>query len=139
VESGKLAAFHAAYKESTGQDWLAERDAYEFNRDQVVEALAKTLGQSQDSVTKWIDNAEGNFSLTVENFAKWVKEYLDSKGPDHRIVFLVDEIGGFTRGRTHRRSNPDRFAEPKGPAPTSPESTGDRARRHFVHTPSPRK
>ena len=34
-------------------------------------------------------------SLTVENFCKWVKEYLDSKGPDHRLVFLVDEIGQF--------------------------------------------
>ena len=44
---------------------------------------------------KWIDNAESNFALTVENFCKWVKEYLDSKGPDHRLVFLVDEIGQF--------------------------------------------
>jgi hypothetical protein len=92
---GKLAAFHAAFKEATGLEWLDERDAYEFNRDQVVEAFCKTLGQSQESATKWIDNAEKNFALNVENFAKWVNDYLDSKGPDHRIVFLVDEIGQY--------------------------------------------
>ena len=61
---GKLAAFHAAYKEATGQKWLDERDAYEFNRDQVIDAFCKTLGQSRESAEKWIDNAENNFSLT---------------------------------------------------------------------------
>jgi hypothetical protein len=92
---GKLQAFKDAYRELTGQDWVAERDAYEFNRDQVVEAYCRTLGQSRESAEKWVDNAEGNFKLTVENFAKWLKEYLDSKGPDHRVVFLVDEVGQF--------------------------------------------
>jgi uncharacterized protein YqeY len=92
---GKLQAFRDAYRELTGQDWVTERDAYEFNRDQVVEAYCRTLGQSRESAEKWVDNAEGNFKLTVENFAKWLKQYLDSKGPDHRVVFLVDEVGQF--------------------------------------------
>ena len=26
---------------------------------------------------------------------KWTKEYLDSKGPQHRLIFLVDEVGQF--------------------------------------------
>ncbi len=38
---------------------------------------------------------KSNFSLTVENLCKWVKEYLDSKGPNHRLLFLVDEVGQF--------------------------------------------
>ncbi|MCY2967013.1 MAG: hypothetical protein NT069_25825 [Planctomycetota bacterium] len=90
---GKLAAFHAAYEKHTGQNWIAERDAYHFNRDEVVLALSEALGQSQSAVEKWIDGAEDNFSMSVENFCKWVKEYLDSKGPQHRLVFLVDEVG----------------------------------------------
>ena len=40
-------------------------------------------------------------SLTVENFCKWVKEYLDSKGPDHRLIFLVDEVGQFIGTDSH--------------------------------------
>jgi len=72
-----------------------ERDAYLLNRDQVVAALEKTLGQSKESCERWIDGAEESFALTVENFAKWVAEYLDTKGPDHRIVFLADEVGQF--------------------------------------------
>jgi hypothetical protein len=48
-----------------------------------------------DASTNWYDKAESNFSLTVENFCLWVKEYLDSKGPDHRLLFFADEVGAF--------------------------------------------
>lgn len=111
---GKLAAFHDAYRDLTGQAWSDERDAYEFNQDQLVEALSRTLGQSQASAAKWIDNAESNFSLTVENFCKWVKDYLDGKGPDHRLVFLVDEIGQFIGGDGHRMLNLQTIIEDLG-------------------------
>ena len=36
-----------------------------------------------------------HIALTVENLCKWTKEYLDSKGPQHRLIFLVDEVGQF--------------------------------------------
>jgi hypothetical protein len=70
---GKLKAFHAAYEKYTGHKWTEERDAYQFNRDEVVKALSETLGQSQAAAEKWLDGAEDNFSLSVENFCKWVK------------------------------------------------------------------
>lgn len=111
---GKLDAFKAAYQELTGEEWIKERDAYEFNRDQVVEAFRKTLGQSKESAEKWVDNAEGNFKLTIENFAKWVKEYLDSKGADQRIIFLVDEVGQFIGTDGHLMLNLQTITEELG-------------------------
>ena len=90
-----LAKFEDSYAKHTGLTWRKERDAYQFNRDEVAKALAESLGQSLAAAEKWLDGAEDNFSLTVENFCKWVKEYLDSKGPKHRLVFLVDEVGQF--------------------------------------------
>ena len=110
----KLQAFHSAYRDITGTDWVEERDAYEFNRDQVVEAFQRTLGQSRESAEKWIDNAERNFSLTVENLAKWVKDYLDSKGPNHRLVFLVDEVGQFIGTDGHLMLNLQTVTEDLG-------------------------
>ncbi len=113
-EKGLLPTFHKAFEKATGNNWLAERDAYEFNRDEVVEALAATLGQSKESCAKWIDKAEDNFSLTVENFCKWVKEYLDRQGPEHRIIFLVDEVGQFIGGDTHLMLNLQTITEDLG-------------------------
>ena len=88
-ESGRLDAFHSAFQREAGSPWLENRDAWGFHRDEVVTALSEALAQSGASVEKWVDNAEGNFALTVENFAKWVKRYLDGMGPEHRIMFLV--------------------------------------------------
>ena len=91
----RLGVFHEAYRTQTGTHWTDERDAYAFNRDEVIKALAHTLSQSEQSCEKWIDGAEDNFALTIENFCKWVRDYLDSRGKNHRIVFLVDEVGQF--------------------------------------------
>jgi hypothetical protein len=80
----------------------------------VVKALSETLGQSQQAAEKWIDGAEDNFSLTIENFCKWVKEYLDSKGPQHRIIFLVDEVGQFIGSDSHLMLNLQTITEELG-------------------------
>ena len=111
---GKLQEFHEAYRNAAGAEWRDERDAYEFNRDEVVQAFSETLGQSLEAAQKWIDNAERNLPLSIENFCKWVKEYLDSRGPDHRIVFLVDEVGQFIGSDGHLMLNLQTIAENLG-------------------------
>lgn len=110
----KLQQFHDAYRKAAGSDWISERDAYEFNRDEVVQALSETLGQSVEAAHKWIDNADKNFPLSIENFCKWVKQYLDGQGPDHRIVFLVDEVGQFIGTDTHLMLNLQTVTEDLG-------------------------
>lgn len=111
---GKLKAFQTAYEKHTGNNWVVERDAYQFNRDEVVKAFSEALGQSQSAAEKWIDGAEDNFSMSVENFCKWVKEYLDSKGPQHRLVFLVDEVGQFIGNDSHLMLNLQTITEELG-------------------------
>ncbi|MEP7217383.1 MAG: BREX system P-loop protein BrxC, partial [Bacteroidota bacterium] len=99
--NGSLTQFHDEFRSVTGKEWEKERDAYALHRDEVITALSATLEQSSDSAAKWIDTAEENFSLTVENFCKWVREYLDARGPQHRIIFLADEVGQFIGTDTH--------------------------------------
>lgn len=113
---GKLDEFVKAFEQASGAKWKQERDAYQFHHDQVVEAWCAATGQSNEAAVKWIDKAEDNFSLTVENFCKWVKDYLDQKGKDHRIVFLVDEVGQFIGGDTHMMLNLQTITEGLGTA-----------------------
>ena len=111
---GRLGIFHDAYRTLTSTHWTEERDAYAFNRDEVIKALAHTLHQSEQSCEKWIDGAEDNFALTIENFCKWVQDYLDSRGEDHRIVFLVDEVGQFIGTDPHLMLNLQTITEELG-------------------------
>jgi hypothetical protein len=111
---GKLTEFEKEFESLSGKSWKDRRKAYHFSRDHVVQALGKVTGQSVDSCVKWIDNAKEHFTLNIENFCKWVKEYLDSKGKDHRIIFLVDEVGQFIGGDTHLMLNLQTIVEDLG-------------------------
>ncbi len=75
--------------------WIEERDGYPFYQDDVEKALSDALGLSPDAAHKWFEGSEATFSVSVENFCHWVKEYLDSQDAQRRILFLVDEVGQF--------------------------------------------
>jgi len=95
VKQGKYEEFKTAFKNTTGEDWIQERDAYNFHSDALAASLSDVLGQDIKDADAWLKRFEGDFSLSIENFAKWVKEYLDTKEKNHRIMFLVDEVGQF--------------------------------------------
>jgi hypothetical protein len=113
---GKLDTFKDALKADHGITWEAERDAYQFHSEALADALSKALGEDIKDADAWLSRFEQDFSLSVESFSKWVKEYLDTKGPDHRIIFLVDEIGQFIGQDTHLMLNLQTITENLGTA-----------------------
>jgi hypothetical protein len=94
-QKGAYQAFKDGFTESTGSDWEEERDGYQFYQDGIEAAIAKALNLSADAAHKWFEESEETFSVSVENFCRWVKEYLDAHGPKHRMIFMVDEVGQF--------------------------------------------
>ncbi|MGF1905126.1 BREX system P-loop protein BrxC [Aliivibrio salmonicida] len=91
---GKLQEFHRVFEELSGSSWLEERDSYDFYRDDLAAAFAQVTGQSEDAGRQAIERLENNFSLDIQNFCKWVKQYLDGSS-ERRISFFVDEIGQY--------------------------------------------
>ncbi|MBL1259972.1 MAG: BREX system P-loop protein BrxC [Thiotrichaceae bacterium] len=94
-EKGVYEQFKQAFHDANGSEWQDERDGYQFYQDDVEKAISVALDMSADAAHKWFEDSEQTFSVTVENFCHWVKEYLDKQTADHRIVFLVDEVGQF--------------------------------------------
>jgi len=111
---GKYEAFKTQFREIYGSEWENERDAYSLLQDEIVEALSRVLDKSPDATRDWFEKYEDNFNLTVEQFAKRVKEYLDTKSKKHRIIFLVDEIGQFIGSDTHLMLNLQTIVEDLG-------------------------
>ena len=112
----KLDAFKKSLEADHGIIWEDERDAYQFHSEALADALSKALGENITDADAWLSRFEEDFSLSVESFSKWVKEYLDTKGPDHRIIFLVDEIGQFIGQDTHLMLNLQTITENLGTA-----------------------
>jgi hypothetical protein len=96
---GVFVKFKEEFAALTGVNWIEERDAYDFYRDDMAAALVKVTNQSNDAVRQWVEQLENNLTLDVANFCKWVKEYLDVS-LDRRVLFFVDEVGQFIGNNT---------------------------------------
>lgn len=113
-KEGKLKDFHDHFKTLTGKTWTDHRDSAAFFNGEVAKSFSQASGLSVEAAQKWLDEADEKFPLTIENFSKWVREYLDSKGPKHRIIFLVDEVGQFIGDDTHLMLNLQTIVEELG-------------------------
>lgn len=113
-DKGKYQAFIDTLATDHNLDWKAERDSYQFYATEVGDALSKVLNQRIDEPQAFIDNLDKGLSLSIENFAKWVQQYLDRQGSDKRLVFLVDEVGQFIGGQTQLMLNLQTITEELG-------------------------
>lgn len=113
-DKGKFQAFIDTLASEHNLDWRAERDSYQFYPTEVAAALSKVLNQKIEDPQAWIDNLEKGLSLNVENFAKWVKQYLDKKPGQQQLVFLVDEVGQFIGGQSQLMLNLQTITENLG-------------------------
>jgi hypothetical protein len=92
---GKYEAFKEAFLEINGNNWVDERDALTFVVDDAAKAFSRVQGISFESAIEQLNKLDENFSISIEDFAKEVKAYIDTKEENYRIIFLVDEVGQF--------------------------------------------
>ena len=65
---GEAKGFEELLKSLSGNDWRAERDAYEFHQNQIVKSLSETLGQSEEVCIRWIEGAEDKLPSRSRTF-----------------------------------------------------------------------
>lgn len=95
VKDNSYDVFKVKYEELSGNKWEDSREDFYFEEDNIVKALAQTTKMSEDAARNWYSKAEENYTLSIEKFANLVKEYIESKGNNHHVVFLADEIGQY--------------------------------------------
>jgi len=94
-EKGRYYEFKNLFEEDFGSTWEESRHKFDFIQDSIVEVLEDMEFMSEAAARNWCERANEPYRISIENFAKMVKEYIDSKGHNHHIVFLVDEIGQY--------------------------------------------
>ncbi|MGN1114514.1 MAG: BREX system P-loop protein BrxC [Oscillospiraceae bacterium] len=95
TEEGKYDLFKEKFAESFGSEWIEARSDFDFIQDDVVEVLDEIDFMSVEAGRNWCEKATGDYKYKVEDFAQLVKKYLERKGNNHHIVFLIDEIGQY--------------------------------------------
>ncbi len=110
---GEYSLFKDKYKEITGQDWVENRGSFYFESENIIKALTKSTSMSEEAAAKWFDTGEKNYTLSIEKFAKILMDYCNSRG-DHRVIFLVDEIGQYIGDNTDLMLNLQTITEDLG-------------------------
>ena len=95
AEADQLAAFKEKFEDAYGDAWEDSRQDFDFIQDTVVEVLVDMGYMSEPAARNWCEKATEPYQISIEDFAKRVKAYLDKKGSNHHVVFLVDEIGQY--------------------------------------------
>ncbi|MEC4203027.1 MULTISPECIES: BREX system P-loop protein BrxC [Bacillus] len=94
-KQGVYDAFKAEFKSLAGESWEERRNSFYFDADFVIGALTKVTDMTEESARNWFENGVNNFEISIEKFAKDVNEYINSKGENFHLIFLVDEIGQY--------------------------------------------
>jgi hypothetical protein len=113
-EKGVLDNFKNEFKVLSGEEWIERRNTFYFDADYVIGSLTKVTDMSEESARNWFENGVNNFEISIEKFAKDVKSYIEQKGKNFHLIFLVDEIGQFIGDSRNLMLNLQTVAEDLG-------------------------
>jgi len=94
-KQGVYETFKAEFHTLAGESWEERRNSFYFDADFVIGALIKVTDMSEETARNWFENGVNNFEISIETFAKDVREYINQKGKNFHLIFLVDEIGQY--------------------------------------------
>ncbi|MBU5317588.1 BREX system P-loop protein BrxC [Clostridium bornimense] len=114
VKEGTYESFKTSFEEISGTTWIDAREDFYYEEDSIIEALAKTTKMSEEAAKSWYEKCQDNYSLSIDKFTTKVKEYCESKGNNHHVVFLVDEIGQYIGDNTQLMLNLQTVVEDLG-------------------------
>ena len=112
-QQGKTAAFRAAFEQRSGKRWQEARKAFAFNGKHIIPALVETLDMREEDARAWFaDKSPVEFSIA--RLVEDIREYLDGKGDDFRLLFMADEVGQYVGTDTDMLLNLQSLTEKLG-------------------------
>ncbi|HPJ26744.1 MAG TPA: BREX system P-loop protein BrxC, partial [Synergistaceae bacterium] len=94
-KEGRYQEFQRIYQELSGKPWEKGRERGLLHRSFIDAAYARIAGISEDQAQGILEKYREEYSLSVDDFARMVREYMDSRGKHFRINFFVDELGQY--------------------------------------------
>ena len=94
TKKGKMDAFKEEFESINGDSWENARDAFAFWEDDIVDVLQSVLGISETAARNWF-NGEETAELTIEQLVTEIRDYVNSRGKDYRLLFMIDEVGQY--------------------------------------------
>lgn len=107
-ERGQLAEFKTAFEKASGKPWERGREQVILEKKNIATAYASITG---DDVSDIISQYRSDTRVSIEDFAKMVKAWIDRQEPNFRLNFLVDEVGQYIADNVKLMTNLQTIAE----------------------------
>lgn len=112
-KQGKTEQFRKVFEEKNGEPWLSTRDAFAFFEDDIVATLEEVLGMSEESARNWFNGTE-TVEMSIAQLVSEIKEYVNSKTENFRLLFMIDEVGQYIGSNTDHLINLQSLVEKIG-------------------------
>ena len=90
---GLLERFREAFAKIASVPWEQGREEGILQEHNVTQAWSRVTGEPPTEMI--LSRYEEQFTLSIEDFADEVAQWLNERPADHRLLFLVDEVGQF--------------------------------------------
>lgn len=112
-KKGKMDAFKEAFENNNGESWVNTRSDFSFFEDDIIDALVETDVMSQTNAEHWFDGSE-SYDISIAQLVDEIKEYVDTKPKDFRLLFMIDEVGQYIGTNTSMLLNLQSLIEKLG-------------------------
>lgn len=112
TKKGKYEDFKTAFEQAAGEPWEIGREtAHSLDAEPFAEAYSQVIGGSKEEGLKVLDRYFESHKVSIEDFAKMVKDYVDAQEPGFRLNFFVDEVGQYIADNSKLMVNLQTIAE----------------------------
>ena len=113
AKRGKTEAFRRVFEEKNGEPWTETRTSFGFFEDDVVETLMEVLGMSETAARNWFNGTE-DAEISIAGLVSEIKDYVNNKPDNFRLLFMVDEVGQYVGTDTNLLLNLQSLVEKVG-------------------------
>ena len=93
-QQGKTTEFRRVFEEKKGMPWVDSRKAFAFNGKYIIPTLVEVLDMSEEDAKAWF-NDKTAMEFSIAQLVEDIKDYLNTKPDNFRLLFMVDEVGQY--------------------------------------------
>lgn len=112
-QSGKTEEFRRVFEQKKGKPWVEMRRAFAFNGKFIIPTLMEVLDMTEDDSRRWFNDKTAT-ELSIAQLVRDIREYVDSKPKDFRLLFMIDEVGQYVGTDTDMLLNLQSLVEKLG-------------------------
>jgi len=110
-EEGLFKEFQRNFQDLRGISWHEGRESFNLNRRKIAQAFARATGNPEDSAVDIIKSYREDYTLSIEDFANNINDYIQNQEKGFRLNFYVDEVGQYIAENVKLMTNLQTIAE----------------------------